>query len=31
MKIADFRFHDLRHKAANWMRMASADIHTVAQ
>jgi integrase len=31
MKIADFRFHDLRHTAASWMRMAGADIHTVAQ
>src|SRR5262245_43561631 len=31
MKIADFRFHDLRHTAASGMRMAGADIHTVAQ
>jgi integrase len=29
--IADFRFHDLRHTAASWMRMQGADIHTVAQ
>jgi integrase len=29
--IADFRFHDLRHTAASWMRMKGADIHTVAQ
>jgi integrase len=28
--IADFRFHDLRHTAASWMRMSGADIHTVA-
>ena len=27
----DFRFHDLRHTAASWMRMNGADIHTVAQ
>lgn len=31
LKIADFRFHDLRHTAASWLRMAGADIHTVAQ
>jgi integrase len=31
MKIMDFRFHDLRHTAASWMRMSGADIHTVAQ
>jgi integrase len=31
LKIADFRFHDLRHTAASWMRMSGADIHTVAQ
>src|SRR5262249_51379888 len=30
LKIEDFRFHDLRHTAASWMRMAGADIHTVA-
>ncbi len=30
-KIADFRFHDLRHTAASWLRMSGADIHTVAQ
>ena len=29
--IADFRFHDLRHTAASWLRMSGADIHTVAQ
>jgi len=29
--IADFRFHDLRHTAASWLRMQGADIHTVAQ
>jgi integrase len=28
--VADFRFHDLRHTAASWMRMKGADIHTVA-
>ena len=26
----DFRFHDLRHTAASWMRMSGADVHTVA-
>lgn len=31
LKIADFHFHDLRHTAASWLRMAGADIHTVAQ
>src|SRR5262245_62256681 len=31
LKIEDFRFHDLRHTAASWMRMSGADIHTVAQ
>jgi integrase len=30
LKVEDFRFHDLRHTAASWMRMAGADIHTVA-
>jgi integrase len=30
-KILDFRFHDLRHTAASWLRMSGADIHTVAQ
>jgi integrase len=30
-KILDFRFHDLRHTAASWLRMKGADIHTVAQ
>lgn len=29
-EIHDFRFHDLRHTAASWMRMKGADIHTVA-
>ncbi len=29
--ITDFRFHDLRHTAASWLRMQGADIHTVAQ
>jgi integrase len=31
VKLVDFRFHDLRHTAASWMRMAGADIHTVGQ
>jgi len=31
MEISDFRFHDLRHTAASWLRMQGADIHTVAQ
>ncbi|HUK74115.1 MAG TPA: tyrosine-type recombinase/integrase, partial [Candidatus Bathyarchaeia archaeon] len=31
LKIEDFRFHDLRHTAASWLRMKGADIHTVAQ
>jgi integrase len=31
LKISDFRFHDLRHTAASWMRMAGADIHTAAE
>ncbi|HKT69089.1 MAG TPA: tyrosine-type recombinase/integrase, partial [Terriglobales bacterium] len=30
-KMLDFRFHDLRHTAASWLRMQGADIHTVAQ
>jgi integrase len=30
LKIEDFRFHDLRHTAASWMRMRGADMHTVA-
>jgi site-specific recombinase XerD len=29
--VSDFRFHDLRHTAASWLRMQGADIHTVAQ
>jgi integrase len=31
LNIFDFRFHDLRHTAASWMRMGGADIHTVAE
>jgi integrase len=31
LSIPDFRFHDLRHTAASWLRMEGADIHTVAQ
>ena len=31
VQVADFRFHDLRHTAASWLRMQGADIHTVAQ
>ena len=31
VKLADFRFHDLRHTCASWMRMSGADIHVVAQ
>jgi integrase len=30
VNIPDFRFRDLRHTAASWMRMKGADIHTVA-
>jgi integrase len=30
VNVSDFRFHDLRHTAASWMRMKGADIHTVA-
>jgi len=31
LEIEDFRFHDLRHTAASWLRMSGADTHTVAQ
>jgi integrase len=31
VEILDFRFHDLRHTAASWLRMQGEDIHTVAQ
>jgi integrase len=30
-RVPDFRFHDLRHTAAIWLRMQGADIHMVAQ
>jgi integrase len=31
LAIPDFRFHDLRHTTASWLRMKGADVHTVAQ
>lgn len=31
VNVVNFRFHDLRHTAASWLRMQGADIHTVAQ
>ena len=30
IELEDFRFHDLRHTAASWLRMSGEDIHTVA-
>lgn len=29
--VDDFRFYDLRHTSASWLRMQVAGIHTVAQ
>jgi integrase len=31
VNISDFRFHELGHTAASWLRMRGTDIHTVAQ
>ena len=30
-QVPDFRFHDLRHTAASWLRMKGADMHIVAR
>jgi integrase len=30
-QVLNFRFHDLRHTAASWLRTKGADSHTVAQ
>jgi integrase len=31
LEMVDFRFRDLRHTAASWLRTSGADIHTAAQ
>src|SRR5262245_19576475 len=31
LKILDFKFHDLRHTAASWMRMGGADMRAVVE